>query len=82
MCSPKSTTPAPRITTNCATPIATRGSALPTTISSDVAGLARSRSQVAHACSAKNENVISDTRKNALIAAWPGTTCSAPFACG
>ena len=33
-------------------------------------------------CSAKNASVTSDTRKNALITAWPGTTCSAPVACG
>ena len=45
-------------------------------------GSRAARSQVAHPCSEKNENVTSDTMKNAVITAWPGTTCSAPFACG
>ena len=77
---PNTTTPAARMTTNCATAMTTRGSPLPTTISNDVAGLARSRSHVPHPYSEKNANVMSDTTKNALIAACPGTTCSAPFA--
>ena len=62
----KTTTPAARMTTNWAMPTATRGIALPSTISSEVAWLARSRSQVPHQCSAKNPKVTRDTTKNAL----------------
>lgn len=40
MCNPNARTPTPRITANWAMPIPTQGSALPSTISNDVAGLA------------------------------------------
>ena len=79
---PNTTTPTVSTTTSCTITIAMRGIALPSTISGDVAGLDRTRSHVLNAYSEKNANVVSDTMKNAFITAWPGTTCSAPFACG
>ena len=64
-------TPTPHSITkqSCTITIATRGRDLPTTISDEVAELARTRSHVRNACSEKNANVTSDTTKNAFITA-------------
>jgi len=80
MCKSNTTTPAISNTPSCRMATATRGTDLPATISSELARLARMRSQVAQPCSEKNEKVTSDTTKNADITACPGTTCSAPLA--
>ena len=62
--------------------ITSRGSALPTMISADVAALARSRSHVFHPYSAKKAKLVMLTMKKPFTTAWPGTTCSEPLAFG
>ena len=56
------------------------GAHLPTMISTELAGLARSRSHVRQPCSRKNANATSPLKKNANITVRPGTACSAPLA--
>ena len=58
------------------------GTTFPTRISALAAGLARSRSQVFHWCSAKKLNPMKPTRKKANIVAMPGTVNSDPLAVG